>query len=164
MWYNNLKYLPKYLFRGLHDLNTLYLLGNQLISLPDEIFQGLRNLKKLSLTENNISHISGQIFKDLTSLQVLYLAQNQLKTLDSHSFQYTMNLRVLDVSGNEFTSLPLVSNLHHLIFLNLKDNKMSETTKKTFLELPKNTELIVSQPEICECYVPINNIPAPLEM
>ena len=157
MWFNNLKHLPQNLFHGLYDLNLLYLYGNQLLSLPDDIFRGLKNLKTLSLSYNNISYINGQVFNDLTNLQVLYMAQNHLKSLDLLLFQYTINLRVLDLSGNEFTSLPNVSNLYHLIFLNLKDNKMSKATKKTFLELPSTTELIVSQPELCECYVSINN-------
>ena len=90
----------------------------------------------------------------LKNLRILYLRNNQLKELDINLFQYTSNLSVLDLSGNQLMNIPDISHLRQLLFLNLKDNKMTGITQETFSDLPKRTELHVSPHEICVCFVP----------
>ena len=73
-------------------------------------------------------------------------------------FQYTRNIRALDLSSNELHNIPDISNLLHLLYLNVKGNKMTSITDETFPNLAKETDLVVSQHEICECYVISENV------
>ena len=77
----------------------------------------------------------------------------RVKTLDFNLFQNTRKISVLDLSGNDLIDIPDISNLRQLFFLNLKANKLIAITNETFSNLPNQTELVVSQHEICECYV-----------
>ena len=92
----------------------------------------------------------------------MYLDHNRLKALDTNLFQDNTNLIVLILSGNEFTNIPNINHLKNLIFLNLRDNKLTKvTTNGALSTLINQTVLYVSQHEICECYVPddINCVP-----
>ena len=152
--YTDLKYLPNQLFRGLQDLKVLKLFRNRLQTLPYDMFWGLINLETLSLDSNNISYLDSRIFNGLENLRVLYLHNNQLKVLHFHLFQQTTNLTFLDLSTNYLTDIPNIRNLNHLKFLNLMENQMTDIAKRTLYKLPRKTELVVSQHEICECYAP----------
>ena len=150
----SLTYLPTHTFRGLHDLKILTLSNNPLWSVPYDLFWGLRKLQSLHLAHNKIKSLRGQAFYTLKSLQKLYLDRNQLVALDSNLFQNTTNLRMIDLSKNMLSNIPDMSNLKQLVFLNLKENKLINIVTTTLSTLPKHTELIVSQYEICQCYVP----------
>ena len=154
---NSLKYLPNNLFRNLHKLNFIRFLGNKLRLLAYDLFWGLSNLETLSLSSNNIKYIDDQMFKDLKSLRILYLGYNYLQSLDFNLFQYTVQLSVLDLSMNKLNYIPDIGNLSQLIFVNLKGNKLTKITKETFYSIPKKTEIIASQHEVCECYVSVDN-------
>ena len=60
---------------------------------------------------------------------------------------------MLHLAENKLTSIPNLSNLKHLIYINLQDNSLIMIDKSSFVNLSKHTEIVVSQPEICECYV-----------
>ncbi len=60
----------------------------------------------------------------------------------------------MDLSGNQLTYIPSINHLVNLTYFNLLSNKLILIDKYTFNDLPKQTELIVNQTEICECYVP----------
>ena len=175
--YNNLAFLPKDLFLQLNNLKYLYLGGNQINSLHDKVFDTTNKLFYLELYNNNLKHLSNSLFKGLdnlrvldlydnklvdvnksmfrglTNLQILYLGHNRFKRLDSNLFQHTRKISVLDLSGNELINIPDISNLWQLFYLNVRDNKMTGITNKTFANLPEKTNVVVSQHEICECYV-----------
>ena len=150
---NALQSLPNSLFRRLHVLEYLNFYVNQLLSPPFDLFWGLSTLEYLSIDYNEIQDLNSNILNSLTNLQVLFLNHNQLRTLNCDLFKNTTNLRVLDLSENILSNIPDISNLKHLIFLNLKENKLTDIIMGTFSSLPKYMEMIVSQHEICECFV-----------
>ena len=111
------------------------------------------NLNYLSLDDNKLIQIHVEIFRDLINLQALYLGHNRFKTLNFNLFQYTRKIRVLNLSGNKLLNIPDISSLHELFYLNVRDNILTGITDETFSNLPKETDLVASQHEICECYV-----------
>ena len=176
---NRLKTLPKPLFRGLKNIDTLSLRKNQLFSLnselfrgtstlrglilnwnklvqiPDDIFSGLINLEALALNNNYLKNLSSNIFQGLSNLKVLFLNDNELQTLDFRIFYHTPKLEVLDLAHNKFKAIPNSNDLVNLNYLNLKDNSLTMINKTTFSDL-KQVEILVSQTEVCECYVSVN--------
>ena len=175
---NRLEILPKYLFRGLHklqqlllflnrfrsleseifqdlsSLNDLFLFTNQLITLPYDIFLNLRNIEVLRLDENHLTELYYTTFKGLRNLKILILSSNKLEHLDNHLFQDLEALTLIDLSGNKLKDIPRVGNLRHLESLAIHENKLTRITGKAFVNLSKETNVLVSQEEVCECYVP----------
>ena len=145
--------LDEELFRDNNQLTELYIADNYLTFLPDGLFTGLRNLETLELSHNKVVDINKNWFRDLINLKYLYLQNSRYKALDFNLFQYTRNISFVNLSGNKLLTIPDISNLWQLFYLNVANNKMTSITDKTFSYLPKQTELIVSQHEICECYV-----------
>ena len=176
--YNNLTIIPNGLFRELKHLSNLIVRGNQinslhknlfnetktlteinfhhnnLVRLPNELFKGLGSLVSLYLNNNKLVNVHVEMFRDLINLQMLYLGQNRLQSLNFDLFKYTKNIKILDLSSNELTIIPDISNIGQLFYLNVKDNSMTGITNETFSNLAKETYLVVSQHEICVCYVP----------
>ena len=175
--YNNLTILPNGLFKELKHLEILYVRGNQidslhenlfnetkdliklhfnlnnLVQLSNNLFKGLRNLRTLNLDDNKIVKVSSKMFRDLINLRFLHLRNNRFKALNFNLFQYTHKIGFLDLSGNELLNIPDISNLRELFYLNVKENKMTGITDDTLFYIPNQIELVVSQHEICECYV-----------
>ena len=175
---NDLTTVPNGLLMGLTNLEILKLNKNQITSLHENLFNDTKNLIELGFYHNNLKHLSNNLFKelsdlraldlddnkiieinkkmfrDLSNLRYLHLRNNHLKALEFNLFQYTTKIGILDLSGNELVNIPDISNLRQLRYLNVKDNKMNGITNETFSNLPKKADLVVSQHEICECYLP----------
>ena len=98
-------------------------------------------------------NLAYETFKGLKTLQFLFLQFNKLSFLEKNIFKDTVYLSYLDLSGNKLRHIPNIRNLNRLNFINLRDNALSKISKATFLDLPNQTEITVSQTEICECYV-----------
>ena len=174
---NNITVLPKGLFRGLPNLKYLHLSRNHIASLPENLFdetkklthlrfssnslvhlsnnllKGLSYLKILALDDNKITDVSKNILNDLTNLQSLHLQNNRFKTLNFDLFQYTKKISFLDLSVNFLITIPDISHLRQLVYLNVSGNRMTGITHGTFSNLLNQTDLFVSQHEICACYV-----------
>jgi Leucine-rich repeat (LRR) protein len=101
--------LPK----GLTNLISLYLHGNQLTSLT--LPAGLTNLTTLYLHGNQLTSLT--LPGDLMSLTTLYLHGNQLTSL-TLPLGLT-SLTVLDLHDNQLTSLTLPADFTNLIYLGL---------------------------------------------
>ena len=176
---NNLKNLPKTLFSKLHSLKVLYIGNNLLLlSLDSTLFQGLpnlqvlllinmgiekidarlfwnlNNLKGLHLGYNRLTKLDRHQFQNMINLEVLYLGRNQLEALDLYLFRDTVNLTFIYLAENKLTNIPNLSNLKYLNYINLQNNILTMIDSNSFVNLSKHTEIVVSQPEICECYVP----------
>lgn len=124
-------------FKGLTNLKTLDLSGNQITNLPKDIFSELENLTTLNLEGNALlSSLDSKIFEKLTKLEKLdlkytnYLGPKEIKQKDL--FSSLNQLTTLSLRGAGLTSLDirLFSNLNNLKELDLVNNCLN------FLENP----------------------------
>ena len=150
---NKLTVLPNGLFQKLKSLTVLTLHSNKLKRLPSNIFAGLSNLESLFLQDNYITNIGYQILRGLPSLRHLNLSHAFISLLDFELFQDTRKIEFLDLSSNKLKSIPNINHLNRLTFLNLQGNSLIKITDETFSNISKDIDMVVSQPEICECYV-----------
>lgn len=67
---------------------------NQITSIKTTIFRGLNNLQKLYLSLNQIDSIDSQSFKDLENL-IFDLSSNQIASIDAQTFNGLKKLEVL---------------------------------------------------------------------
>ena len=116
-------------------------------------FWDLNNLEALDLGLNRLKHLDSNQFQSLINLKILYLNINQLEALALHLFRDTVNLRLIHLAENKLTNIPNLNNLNYLNYINLQDNKLTMVGKNSFVNLSTHVEIVVSQPEICECYV-----------
>ena len=63
-------------FKGLVNLERLYMRETGLESLPAEVFDGLVNLEELEMDKNKLESLPAGVFSDLESLQMLKLRNN----------------------------------------------------------------------------------------
>ena len=150
---NQLKVLHNLLFQNLTNLKVLDLGRNRLVELRSGLFADLKNVQILDLKRNNLTYLPYQILKGLKALNFLFLQFNQLRLLEDSIFQDTVNLTYMDLSGNKLKIIPNINYLNWLTFINLRENELTQINTVTFNALPIEAELIVSQTEVCECYV-----------
>ena len=147
--------LPRGIFRDLWNLTAIALANNELNSLDDDVFKGLHNLQRLILQSNSFEIFPVKIFYDLRKLTLLRLNSNKLSNLDADIFRNLVKLSFLDISHNNFMNIQIPSNiLSQLTIFVISHNPLNEVNKKSLSGLTSETNLIVSQNEICECYAP----------
>ena len=173
---NVLKVLSDNLFRDLENLRVLYLSYNKLSFLSDKLFLEQKYLESLQLTHNTLTYLTTKSFHALTSLKLLSISQNQLQVLgkgildnmpqletillndnqlsqlDKTIFVNTTSLNFIDLSLNKLQQIPKFE-LKHLKYLNLKHNALLQIQDNSFFGLPQNSEIFVSQHEVCQCYI-----------
>ena len=120
-------------FNDLTNLKYLKLDENQLTNLDPKIFQGLVNLKVLDLSNNQLTNIDPKIFGGLVNLQRLYLYNNQLAKLDQTSFKDLTNLQILSLDNNKLTDISptIFDDLINLQELGLSGNRLAKLDPKT---------------------------------
>ena len=153
---NRLTTISADLFQGLHNLSSLRLDGNQITSLPSGIFRGMFNLKKLYLNKNEISYLEAEIFNGLINLDTLTLQHNRLKSVDVGLLRSTVRLGFLDLSDNALQTIPDIAHLTELYLVILNNNSLLRVDSHVFSGLRDGVQLLASQHEICQCYVPDN--------
>ena len=174
---NKIKTIPSTFFRNLHNLKLLLLNGNELILLNPvlfdlnnleifaveanrlaELFSGILNqmmkLKMLFLGSNRLKSLNVNVFRGLINLNMLYLQNNTLTHLDPDIFKNTLNLTLIDLSANLLQNIPNIRSLVYLNFIRLNNNSLKWVDSSSFSSLALNSELFVSQHEICDCYSP----------
>ena len=142
-------------FKGLHNLIQLFLDFNQLETLPTGLFQKVPRLEVLFLQGNKLSTLACDIFLGLHNLTHLLLSTNQLTEMDHNIFKNTKHLIFLDLKNNMLSKLPYLKYLTKLAYLGLINNTLTDFNEK-LPSFAKNAHMIVSQPEICECYTSSN--------
>lgn len=85
---------------------TLDLSGKSIGVLHPEVFKGMDNLEEIFLSDNQLTEIGPQEFAELSSLRVLVLARNQIASFTLRSFFGLFNLETLDLSSNSICELP----------------------------------------------------------
>uniref|UniRef100_A0A8C4QRW1 Extracellular matrix protein 2 n=2 Tax=Eptatretus burgeri TaxID=7764 RepID=A0A8C4QRW1_EPTBU len=122
----NLKVLP--LLQAKH-LKHLYINENDITTVPPHIFDGLPNLEWMDLSRNLITtrHVAPAVFQNLTFLRRLYLDDNQLTQIPH---PLPASLEEIRINNNRLEVLDADSfqGLSHLVALELKNNRLSEST------------------------------------
>ncbi|XP_078605742.1 uncharacterized protein LOC144878707 [Branchiostoma floridae x Branchiostoma japonicum] len=128
-------------FKGLGNLISLNLGGNDIVDVEEKSFDGLDKLQRLNLRNNLISHISEAAFHPLRELVHLDLSNNYLSDnilqLDK-LWTSVVKLSTLDLSENllSVTHFPLAfQNLSLLHTLDLSRNELTNLTTDDFAPL-----------------------------
>ena len=124
-------------FRGLGNLEGLYLDHNDISILHPESFHGLINLQRLLLNDNVISVIHPQQFDGLNNLTLLALHVNRIVQISPRQFQGLIKLDYLDLSQNEISEIDLDQfiGMKTLRRLYLNNNKISEIYQEQFVAM-----------------------------
>ena len=140
------------IFQYLKNLISINLSFNKIINIPKYLFNGLSKLEFLSLGCNQISELGPVCFQGLVNLKYIYLYENRLRKLHSYIFIENINLIEIKLQINELNKIPDIKHLSKLQFLDLISNPLINTAS-SLRYLPNGVRVMVSQPEICECYV-----------
>uniref|UniRef100_A0A8C4QSA2 Extracellular matrix protein 2 n=1 Tax=Eptatretus burgeri TaxID=7764 RepID=A0A8C4QSA2_EPTBU len=102
---------------------------NDITTVPPHIFDGLPNLEWMDLSRNLITtrHVAPAVFQNLTFLRRLYLDDNQLTQIPH---PLPASLEEIRINNNRLEVLDADSfqGLSHLVALELKNNRLSEST------------------------------------
>ena len=128
--YNQILWLPRYLFTPVYTLKALSLsynpLGGYLERTEDAtaVFGGLYKLEKLNLAHVGLKYIPSNIFGNLTLLKSLDISKNKLSNIEAGAFQNTTRLVFLNLSHNLLTvpNFRALQNLHQLEMIDLSSN------------------------------------------
>lgn len=101
MSYNKLKEIGSNSFRGLSELETLYLDNNQLENLDAELFKDLDNLRNLFLNRNNLRAIESYTFNGLVGLKVLNLDGNKIEYMQKNWLECLEKLEELSLRNRK---------------------------------------------------------------
>ena len=151
---NKLNTLDTDLFHNLASLERLMLSYNLITTLPNGIFMGLKYLEHIDISHNKLTQLGVNVFKGLSNLNELFLQNNTLTQLDYDVVKDTINLDVFNLSTNRLNAIPNIENLTQLTILDITENLLLWVSGASFSSLSWETNIIVSQHEICECYVP----------
>ena len=100
--------------RRFHQLETLWLYGNEISLLESDTFVGLHALRSLNFESNQIREIQNGTFDGSLSLECLYLEYNKISNLQAGVFDGLQKLIVLHIFGNQ------IANLHPSVFAQMK--------------------------------------------
>ncbi|XP_078352686.1 uncharacterized protein LOC144637498 isoform X2 [Oculina patagonica] len=105
--YNRLEILTSSMFRGMLNLETLYLSNNYICKIDQAGLSGLWKLQYLDLSSNSIIKIpKSEAFSDLKSVLCLNMSHNLIKSLPGNmTFLGLRSLLDLDLSHNRFEIL-----------------------------------------------------------
>jgi len=102
---NQIAHIDTRAFESLHQLETLSLQNNQLVTIAF-VFQSLGKLKNLFLATNRIDIIDDRCLTGLGSLEVLALDHNELVNVSASAFINTPHLTRLYLNRNRLRTLP----------------------------------------------------------
>ena len=141
--YNNLRTLPEGIFKGLRNLERLWIQEVTLETLPDGVVDGMLALKDLLLGKNYLRSIPEGVVRGLSNLEHLRLDGNAFDTIPQGSFVGLGNLKRLYLSGNFLNSLPasVFRGLGSLEELRLQFNYLNEVPADSFSGLVALKEL-----------------------
>ena len=127
---NECSMIPDEIFNPLTSLTSLDLsrnsLGGGVINEVSggKLLRGLHALERVMLMENNICDLPFGFFDNLLSLQMVNLSNNHLDRWNGSAFSASANLSLIDFSANKITAVPELSlmSLAPKVKLNLSDN------------------------------------------
>jgi hypothetical protein len=129
-------------------LEHLSLAKNQFSGTLPNSWSSLVKVHMLELSSNQLTGNLPDIWSALVNLQILYLDDNQLTGSLPDSWTAFENLEWAALNRNQFTSLPDISGLSHLNYLNVAQNILH------FGDIEPNIGIPISGFEYC-CQAPI---------
>ena len=142
------------LFQNLESLRILLLSGNNLTKLDAHIFKSLPNLERLHIGTNQLHNISNDFFANMSKLKLLKINVNKLTDLDANIFTNLVNLNHLNIGSNLLHTIPDLRKSTGLSHFIVSHNPITTVNREFLSSLTNETNVLVSQHEICECYVP----------
>jgi len=123
-------------FIRLGTLKILSLKDNELQTLHAKSFEGLSKLEFLDLSQNMLTNLPPETFTVLKSLKTLLLSNNKIENMEGKTFAIS-TLQTLDISNNFISQLGLntFENAVKLTTLNLTYNNISTIDNYVFLSL-----------------------------
>ncbi len=143
MAYNNkngkLLHVPNDIPTGVRSID---LFNNTILTLDDNVFSPYTGLQKLYLSDNKLSHINKLAFQGLTMLSLIDL-QHNLLTVFPDLDTISASLTTLQLEYNDIMSVDIsyVTDLQHLHYLDIDDNKISGTFKLPTLAKLKSLDM-----------------------
>jgi internalin A len=107
------------------QLTSLNLSANSIGDAGAELLPAFTNLKFLNLSYNGIGDAGAKHLGALANLTTLYLEENHISDIGATAFAALGNLTTLDLERNEISDVSPFASLERLIFLNLKNTKVS---------------------------------------
>ncbi|XP_067863659.1 prolargin isoform X2 [Heptranchias perlo] len=159
---NQISKIPSGSFSKMENLTLLDLHHNKL---PDSVFnkntfKGLKSLMQLNLAHNSLKKMPPTVPQHLFQL---FLDKNQIKEIPNDYFKNLHHLTFLRLNFNQLTDKGIPNGLFNvstLLGLHLSNNKLNSipsfNTKLEHLYLSHNYIEKINGTEICPC--PINNI------
>ena len=83
----------------------------------------------------------------------LVLSYNHLTYLDYDIFKFNVNLECVDLAGNKLTQIPNIKHIASLRCIDLRNNTLTALSRRSFSFVSRDFEIVVSQHEVCECYM-----------
>ena len=93
-------------FDGLSLLRDLKLHDNPLTSLPDGVFDGLTQLESLSLHQTNLTELPPGAFRGVPRLRTLSLYETEISSIRPDLFDTPRELTRVNLRSNNLTSVP----------------------------------------------------------
>ncbi|CAB1431288.1 unnamed protein product [Pleuronectes platessa] len=154
--YNRIVNLHPALFAKLRSLESLYLEHNELRQLPKGLFRWMSDVSEIDLSDNHLSSLPPSVFLGLGRVSSLRLSHNNLSSLHSDQFRDLIGLKDLMLDGNHICELPvgLFTNLANLTTLHLDNNCLSELSPDVFVGLTSLKELRLNFNQLCN--IPFN--------
>lgn len=135
---HGLNILPRTLFRGLHNLRSLYLTNNKIAYLAHDVFRDLNNLNFLSLDNCCVgpTQLPPGIFKDLTKLTILAIENMGIQNLSTEVFGEISQLKKIQLNHNVMQTFPVsvLQSLSKLQYLDIRNVPLSCTCENNLLQ------------------------------
>lgn len=153
---NNITYLNReeFVYRGLNNLQRIYLKNSQVKYLHRETFKNLKILIEIDLSDNLIEQFDKQTFSGNDRLRIIYLYGNPIKILLSDQFPVLPYLRNLDLHNCNINLIEQTafSNLDLLEYLNLGKNRLEYLPQNLFNHMKNLKTLnLADNPWNCNC-------------
>ena len=128
-------------FKGLNNLELLFLDYNEVESIDGDAFKDLTKLEELSLHYNKITMIAPNLFQPLTSLEEFRAGNNEIEFLDENIFDNFQNIRSIALHNNKLSTIPanLFKNNLKLEGIFLDENKIKTISSTMFVHLQNLT-------------------------
>jgi Leucine-rich repeat (LRR) protein len=134
-----LEALPKGIFAGLTNLESIALLNSNITILPAEIFAGL-NLFSLNLSSNQIETLPETIFSGLVNLRELNLTGNPLRSLGVGTFSGNPDIQFIYLNKTLLKTLPVnifkkvgwFNKNQYIELVDLSENQIMDIDPQTF--------------------------------